>query len=50
MGSGPDPKYALYNLTRDNILQWEEGTKPKWQYIPADPYPWLAQAWPKGYN
>jgi hypothetical protein len=49
MGSGPDSAYALYNLTRDNILEWE-GETPEWQYVPDDPYEWLDAAWPNGYK
>lgn len=49
MGSGPDNAYALYNLTRDNITEWE-GETPAWQYVPEDPYEWLDAAWPNGYN
>jgi hypothetical protein len=39
----------LYNLTRDNILEWE-GETPEWQYVPDDPYEWLDAAWPNGYK
>ncbi|KAH7381105.1 family 3 polysaccharide lyase [Cadophora sp. MPI-SDFR-AT-0126] len=47
IGTGPDLKYALYNLTRDNIVPFEgEVTN---QYVPEQPYEWLATAWPNGY-
>lgn len=47
MGSGPDVKYAIYNLTADSITEWDG--KIKNQYVPKDPYPWVAKAWPQGY-
>lgn len=47
IGTGPDEKYALYNLTRDHIVPFN-GTVTN-QYIPKQPYEWLATAWPEGY-
>lgn len=48
MGSGPDVKYAIYNLTADRITVWDG--KIKGQYIPENPYSWVKKAWPNGYN
>ena len=45
VGSGPDEKYALYNLTRDAITEFNgmvEGV-----YTPEEPYEWLAEFWPE---
>ncbi|KAL2063164.1 hypothetical protein VTL71DRAFT_6236 [Oculimacula yallundae] len=47
IGTGPDEKYALYNLTRDNIVPFDG--KVTNQYVPEDPYEWLTTAWPEGY-
>lgn len=47
IGTGPDVKYALYNLTRDHIAPFN-GTVTN-QYVPEEPYEWLATAWPNGY-
>ncbi|KAL3424533.1 pectate lyase [Phlyctema vagabunda] len=47
VGTGPDEKFALYNMTRDSIVEWD-GTVTN-QYVPEEPYEWLAQAWPEGY-
>ncbi|KAH7323475.1 family 3 polysaccharide lyase [Rhexocercosporidium sp. MPI-PUGE-AT-0058] len=47
IGTGPDEKYALYNLTRDHIVPFDG--KVTNQYIPENPYEWLATAWPAGY-
>jgi hypothetical protein len=44
VGTGPDEKYALYNMTRDRITTFN-GTVLK-QYVPANPYPWLGEFWP----
>ncbi|KAH7077721.1 pectin lyase fold/virulence factor [Paraphoma chrysanthemicola] len=44
VGTGPDEKYALYNLTRDRITTFN-GTVLS-QYKPANPYPWLGEFWP----
>ncbi|KAI6713382.1 hypothetical protein JHW43_004099 [Diplocarpon mali] len=47
VGTGPDEKYALYDLTRDGVTEWDG--KIANQYTPTEPYEWLAQAWPEGY-
>ncbi|KAF4974418.1 hypothetical protein FZEAL_8677 [Fusarium zealandicum] len=48
VGTGPDEKYALYNITRDHITDFE-GTVSN-QYEPEDPYEWLSEFWPEGFN
>lgn len=48
VGTGPDEKYALYNETRDKITPFN-GTVLN-QYIPKDPYEWLKDFWPNGFN
>lgn len=48
VGTGPDDKYALFNETRDFITKFE-GTVEN-AYEPEDPYPWLEQYWPDGFN
>ncbi|OAL49453.1 family 3 polysaccharide lyase [Pyrenochaeta sp. DS3sAY3a] len=45
VGTGPDEKYALYNLTRDNLTEYAGEVLN--QYVPEDPYPWLAEFWPE---
>lgn len=45
VGTGPDEKYALYNLTRDAITEFN-GTATN-VYEPEDPYEWLAEFWPE---
>ncbi|KAF2852903.1 polysaccharide lyase family 3 protein [Plenodomus tracheiphilus IPT5] len=44
VGTGPDEKYALYNLTRDSITDFEGEVLN--QYTPEDPYEWLGEFWP----
>ncbi|KAI7331430.1 hypothetical protein KC315_g5119 [Hortaea werneckii] len=44
VGTGPDEQYALYNLTRDRITEYDGEALNV--YIPEDPYPWLAEVWP----
>ncbi|KAM0323881.1 hypothetical protein ACHAQA_008462 [Verticillium albo-atrum] len=48
VGTGPDDKYALFNETRDSITAFN-GTVLN-QYEPENPYPWLSEFWPSGYN
>ncbi|KAJ4317241.1 hypothetical protein N0V84_007460 [Fusarium piperis] len=48
IGNGPDEKYALYNETRDHITDFEG--KVTNQYEPEDPYEWLSEFWPEGFN
>ncbi|OLN91672.1 Pectate lyase H [Colletotrichum chlorophyti] len=48
VGTGPDDRYALFNETRDSITKYE-GTVEN-AYEPEDPYPWLEQYWPDGFN
>lgn len=48
VGTGPDEKYALYNLTRDRITEFKGEVEN--QYIPVDPYPWLGEFWTEGSN
>ncbi|KAJ0141563.1 putative pectate lyase D [Colletotrichum tanaceti] len=48
IGTGPDEKYALYNLTRDAITEWD-GTVTN-AYEPEEPYEWLETYWPDGFN
>ncbi|KAF1361883.1 family 3 polysaccharide lyase [Lizonia empirigonia] len=44
VGTGPDEKYALYNLTRDAITEFN-GTVTN-AYEPEEPYEWLSEFWP----
>ncbi|KAH6643926.1 pectin lyase fold/virulence factor [Boeremia exigua] len=44
VGTGPDEKYALYNLTRDAITEFN-GTVLN-AYTPEEPYEWLSEFWP----
>jgi hypothetical protein len=44
VGTGPDEKYALYNMTRDRITTFNGSVLS--QYVPKDPYPWLGEFWP----
>jgi hypothetical protein len=44
VGTGPDAKYALYNVTRDHITVFN-GTVLN-QYVPENPYEWLGEFWP----
>ncbi|KAL1799769.1 hypothetical protein ACET3X_000111 [Alternaria dauci] len=46
VGTGPDEKYALYNLTRDHLTEYEGEILN--QYIPENPYEWLDEFWPEG--
>jgi hypothetical protein len=46
VGTGPDEKYALYNLTRDHLTDYEGEILN--QYTPEDPYEWLDEFWPEG--
>lgn len=48
VGNGPDEKYALYNETRDNITKYKG--KAAGVYEPEDPYEWLEEFWPEGFN
>ncbi|KAM0074499.1 hypothetical protein ACKRZS_013824 [Fusarium odoratissimum] len=48
IGNGPDEKYALYNETRDNITKFKG--KVTNAYEPEDPYEWLEEFWPEGFN
>ncbi|KAI6777298.1 hypothetical protein HG530_001243 [Fusarium avenaceum] len=48
VGNGPDEKYALYNETRDNITKYKG--KVAGVYEPEDPYEWLEEFWPEGFN
>lgn len=41
VGTGPDEKYALYNMTRDHITTFN-GTVVG-AYVPQDPCPWLGE-------
>jgi hypothetical protein len=43
VGTGPDEKYALYNLTRDHITEFEGEILN--QYVPEEPYEWLGLYW-----
>lgn len=45
VGTGPDEQYALYNLTRDRITEYDGEALNV--YMPEDPYPWLAEVWPE---
>ncbi|RMY36138.1 hypothetical protein D0866_04133 [Hortaea werneckii] len=45
VGTGPDEQYALYNLTRDRITEYDGEASNV--YMPEDPYPWLAEVWPE---
>lgn len=49
IGTGPDEKYALYNTTTDNIDLEFDG-KPTNVYEPENPYEWLEDYWPDGFN
>ncbi|KAF3010613.1 hypothetical protein E8E13_003157 [Curvularia kusanoi] len=44
IGTGPDEKYALYNMTRDAITLFD-GTATN-TYTPKEPYEWLPEFWP----
>lgn len=46
IGTGPDEKYALYNLTRDAVTEFN-GTAED-VYTPEEPYEWLSEFWPEG--
>lgn len=48
VGNGPDEKYALYNETRDNITKFKD--EVKLAYEPENPYEWLEEFWPEGFN
>jgi hypothetical protein len=43
VGTGPDEKYALYNLTRDHITEFSGEILN--QYVPEEPYEWLGLYW-----
>ncbi|KAF2631807.1 polysaccharide lyase family 3 protein [Macroventuria anomochaeta] len=45
IGTGPDEKYALYNITRDQITGFN-GTATN-VYTPEEPYEWLSEFWPE---
>lgn len=45
IGTGPDEKYALYNMTRDAITGFN-GTATN-VYTPEKPYEWLSEFWPE---
>lgn len=45
VGTGPDEKYALYNMTRDSITGFN-GTVTN-EYEPEEPYEWLSEFWPE---
>ena len=44
VGTGPDEKYALYNLTRDAITGFNGAATNV--YEPENPYGWLEDFWP----
>ncbi|XP_014555032.1 polysaccharide lyase family 3 protein [Bipolaris victoriae FI3] len=46
VGTGPDEKYALYNLTRDHVTEFEGEILN--QYVPEEPYEWLGTYWKEG--
>ncbi|TDZ37516.1 putative pectate lyase D [Colletotrichum spinosum] len=48
IGTGPDEKYALYNETRDAITDFEGEVLNA--YEPEEPYEWLEEFWPEGFN
>jgi hypothetical protein len=48
VGTGPDEKYALYNLTRDRITEFEGEILN--QYVPEEPYEWLSDYWMEAGN
>ncbi|KAI8265637.1 Pectate lyase E [Colletotrichum sp. SAR11_239] len=48
IGNGPDLKYALYNETRDAITDYDGEVLNA--YEPEEPYEWLEDFWPKGFN
>ncbi|KAF6805914.1 pectate lyase [Colletotrichum musicola] len=48
VGTGPDEKYALYNETRDAITDFDGEVLNV--YEPEEPYEWLEEFWPEGFN
>ncbi|EQB50608.1 hypothetical protein CGLO_09934 [Colletotrichum gloeosporioides Cg-14] len=48
IGNGPDLKYALYNETRDAITEYDGEVLNA--YEPEEPYEWLEDFWPEGFN
>ncbi|KAF5518097.1 Pectate lyase E [Colletotrichum aenigma] len=48
IGNGPDLKYALYNETRDAITDYDGEILNA--YEPEEPYEWLEDFWPEGFN
>ncbi|KAF6835657.1 pectate lyase [Colletotrichum plurivorum] len=48
VGTGPDEKYALYNETRDAITEFDGEVLNV--YEPEEPYEWLEEFWPEGFN
>ncbi|KAF4856135.1 Pectate lyase E [Colletotrichum siamense] len=48
IGNGPDLKYALYNETRDAITDYDGEVLNA--YEPEEPYEWLEDFWPEGFN
>ncbi|KAH0422616.1 pectate lyase [Colletotrichum camelliae] len=48
IGNGPDLKYALYNETRDAITEYDGDILNA--YEPEEPYEWLEDFWPQGFN
>ncbi|CAI0643089.1 unnamed protein product [Colletotrichum noveboracense] len=48
IGNGPDLKYALYNETRDAITDYDGEVLDA--YEPGEPYEWLEDFWPEGFN
>ncbi|KAF0324253.1 pectate lyase [Colletotrichum asianum] len=48
IGNGPDLKYALYNETRDAITDYDGEVLNASE--PEEPYEWLEDFWPEGFN
>ncbi|CAN8097656.1 unnamed protein product [Discula destructiva] len=48
VGTGPDERYALLNFTRDAVTEFQGEVLN--QYSPEEPYEWLADFWPEGFN
>lgn len=49
MGSGPDEVFALFNTSRDNVIEGFDGSVEFDVYEPEDPYEWLEEFWPDGF-
>jgi hypothetical protein len=45
IGTGPDEKYALYNVTRDKVTEFDGTARDV--YTPEEPYEWLSAFWPE---